>query len=170
MRWSKTLDVTVIDTLRYAAALKQAGVNPAQAEAMSRALNDELSVQLATKPDLDAGLSGLKGELDVAVAGLKGELDVAVSGLKGELDAAVADLKGDFQTLTARVDALDERIGTQGRQVFLVLALLAALGLYNAAAPHFVGHASAPAAERQPLPAPGSERPTPPGAMVTPGR
>ena len=32
---------------------------------------------------------------------------------------------------------IDSKFESQGRHVFLVLALIAALGLYNAAAPHF---------------------------------
>ena len=47
------MNATVIDTLRYANRLKNAGVEAGQAEAMSRALNHELIEGLATKADLD---------------------------------------------------------------------------------------------------------------------
>ena len=59
----------------------------------------------------------------------KGDLDQAVAKQKGDLDRAVAELKGE-------IDRLDGKIEVQGRYTFLVLALIAALGLYNAAAPH----------------------------------
>ncbi len=45
------MNATVIDTLRYANSLKAAGVEPRQAEAMSRAINDELTEGVATKRD-----------------------------------------------------------------------------------------------------------------------
>ncbi|MXY58922.1 MAG: hypothetical protein F4Y41_21505, partial [Gammaproteobacteria bacterium] len=179
------MTATVIDTLRYADRLKQAGVAPGQAEGMSRALNDELTEGLVTRKDLDDAVAGLKGDLDDAVAGLKGDLDDAVAGLKGDLGDAVAGLKGDlndavvdlkgdidglgnridvletkfdskFDGVDARFEAMDvkfeamdvkfeamdvkfDALSSQSKYVFLVLALIAGLGLYNATAPHFLG-------------------------------
>ena len=92
------MEVSVIDTLRYADRLKAAGVETGQAEAMSRALNDELAGGVATKQDLDQAVDKLTGEI-------------------------------------AKVET---KVETQGRYVFLVLALIAALGLYNAISPHVV--------------------------------
>ena len=103
------MEPSVIDTLRYADRLKAAGLETKQAEAMSRALNDELAGGVATKQDLDRAVDELRGEI------------------------AKVDAKFD-----AKFDALGERFETQGRYVFLVLALIAALGLYNAVAPHLV--------------------------------
>ena len=120
---------TVIDTLRYANSLKDAGVDASQAEAMARAINAELTLGLATKADLDHAAAQQKSDLDRAVAQQKGDLDRAVAQQKGDLDRAVAELKGE-------IDRLDGKIEVQGRYTFLVLALIAALGLYNAAAPH----------------------------------
>lgn len=45
---------TAIDTLRYARRLKDAGVSPAQAEAMADTMGSELAIQLVTKADLPA--------------------------------------------------------------------------------------------------------------------
>ena len=96
------MDATVIDTLRFANRLKAAGVQEGQAEAMSRALNDEIAGGGATKDDLARAVVELKAEI-------------------------------------GKVDAKFESLETQGRYVFLVLALIAALGLYNAVAPHVSG-------------------------------
>ena len=104
------MEPSVIDTLRYADRLKAAGVGTNQAEAMSRALNDELAGGVATRQDLDRAVDELRGEI------------------------AKVDTKVD--ALDAKVDALDGKFETQGRYVFLVLALIAALGLYNAVSPH----------------------------------
>lgn len=173
------MTATVIDTLRYADRLKRAGVEPGQAEGMSRALNDELTEGLVTrkdlgdavtglkgdlneaatglKGDLNKAATGLKGELDEAVTGLKGDFNDAVTGLKRELDEAVAELKGDIGGLGNRIDVLETKfdskfdavdakfdakfdgLRSQNKYVFLVLALIAGLGLYNATAPHLLG-------------------------------
>ena len=149
------MQAKVIDTLRYANRLKDAGVEGRQAEAMALAISDELVSGLATKTDLnnavgelrgelrelrgelDTAVAGLRGELDTAVAGLRGELGSAVGGLRGELDSAVGGLRGELGELRAELRALNGKFETHGRHVFLVLALIAALGLFNAVAPHF---------------------------------
>ena len=113
------MNATVIDTLRYADRLKGAGVEHSQAEAMSRALNDEIVGGVATKDDLAH---------------------------------AVVELKLEIGKVDAKFDALNEKSETQGRYVFLVLALIAALGLYNAVAPHFVGVGKETATSSEPKP------------------
>lgn len=109
------MDATVIDTLRFANRLKAAGFQGRQAEAMSRAINDELAGGVATKDDLARAVVELKAEL-------------------AKVDAKV---DGNFDSLNEKLDALDGKFESQGRHVFLVLALIAALGLYSATAPHF---------------------------------
>ena len=108
------MEPSVIDTLRYADRLKAAGVETRQAEAMSRALNDELAGGVATKQDLDRAVDELRGEI--------AKVDAKVDALDAKFDAKFGALSGKFET--------------QGRYVFLVLGLIAALGLYNAVAPH----------------------------------
>ena len=54
---------SIIDTLRYARRLKEAGVAPAQAEAMADALAVELVPNLVTKADLGHAVSELKADL-----------------------------------------------------------------------------------------------------------
>ncbi len=100
------MQATVIDTLRYAVRLKEAGVEPAHAEAMPRALNDELTEGLATKADLDSAVTGLNARFDA-------------------VDAR-------FDAVDARFDALGKQVGIQGRYMFLVLAVIVALAPPNA--------------------------------------
>ncbi len=109
------MEASVIDTLRYADRLKAAGVETRQAEAMSRALNDELAGGGATKQDLDRAVDELKGQ--------------------------IANLDAKFEVMDAKFDGLRGRFETQGKYVFLVLGLIAALGLYNAVAPHLASMA-----------------------------
>ena len=54
---------------------------------------------------------------------------------RASLNARFAEMGGKFEAVDAKIDALR----SQNRYVFLVLALIAGLGLYNATAPHFLG-------------------------------
>lgn len=63
---------TVIDTLRYARRLRDAGIPRDQAEAMADAIGSELVENLATKSDLDRAVAEVNGNLDKAVAEIKG--------------------------------------------------------------------------------------------------
>lgn len=134
------MTATVIDTLRYADRLKQAGVESGQAEAMSRALNDELTEGLVTRKDLDDAVSELKGD----IGGLSNRIDA----LETKFDALETKVDTKFDAMETKFDAIDTKFGAmetkfdalrgQNRYVFLVLALIAGLGLYNATAPHFL--------------------------------
>ena len=134
----------MIDTLRYASRLKDAGFDPRQAEAMSRALNDEIGSGVATKADLDHAV----GELQVEFAKVVARVDVmearfdsvderfvAVDARFDAMDAKFDAMDAKFDAMNAKFDALNGKFDTQGRYVFLVLALIAALGLFNAVYP-----------------------------------
>ena len=138
------MNATVIDTLRYADRLKGAGVEHSQAEAMSRALNDELVGGVATKDDLTH----------------------AVVELKAEIAKVDAKFEAKFDTMDEKFEVLNGKFETQGRYVFLVLALIAALGLYNAVAPHFVGVGKETATSSEPKPAVAAA-PAPTAAQAT---
>ena len=118
------MSATVLDTLRYANRLKAAGVEDRQAEAMSRAINDELVGGVATKDDLAHAVAELKAEF-------------------AKVDAKFGTMDAKFDAMDEKFEALNGKFETQGRYVFLVLALIAALGLYNAIAPHFAREESA---------------------------
>ena len=173
------MKASVIDTLRYADSLKAAGVEPRQADAMSRALNNEIAQGVATKMDLDNAVTELKGEIAREVARVDAKLEVMDSKFEGRFEAVGArfdamdsrfdamDSRFDavdakFEAMDAKFEAMDakfiglgEKFGTQSRYVFLVLALVVGLGLYNAAAPHF-GTPSGVAAPANATPAPGT--------------
>ena len=142
------MKATVIDTLRYANRLKEAGVETVQAEAMSRALNDELTEGLVTKIDLANAVSELGGKIDELDAKFEvrfAEVDgrfAEVDGRFAKVDGGFAKVDGRFGEMKGKIEAVDAKIDalrSQNRYVFLVLALIAGLGLYNATAPHFLG-------------------------------
>ena len=159
------MDATVIDTLRYANRLREAGVEAGQAEAMARAINDELSVGVATREDvgtvernlghalaefrseMDHNLAELRGDMEHGLADLRGDLDRTRTELRAELNREIAEVVRTIDVLktevTAKLDAQNGKFEAQGRYLFLTLAVIAALGLYNAAAPHFTGTTAA---------------------------
>ena len=68
---------TLINTLRFADRLKEAGFAGAQAEALARVLGDELTEQLPSKADftaLEAKFDGLEAKFD----GLRFSLNVVL--------------------------------------------------------------------------------------------
>jgi chaperonin cofactor prefoldin len=114
---------TLINTLRFADRLKEAGFAGAQAEALARVLGDELTEQLPSKADfqtlqadfktLEAKFDGLEGRFD----GLEGRLDV--------LERKFDTLQADFKTLEAKFDGLRYTLNL----VLVLVGLLVALGL-----------------------------------------
>ena len=136
------MNATVIDTLRYANRLKDAGVETSQAEAMSRAINDELAGGVATKDDLGHAVAELKAEIAEVNAKFDARLDT-VDQKFDAMDAKFDAMDAKFDAMDAKFGALNGQFGTHGRYVFLVLALIAALGLYNAIAPNFAARGPA---------------------------
>ena len=155
------MNATVIDTLRYADRLKGAGVERSQAEAMSRALNGELVGGVATKDDLTHAVVELKAEIAKVDAKFEAKFDT--------MDAKLDAMDAKFDAMDEKFEALNGKTETQGRYVFLVLALIAALGLYNAVAPHFAGAGKETATSSEPKPAVASApAPTVPQATTAP--
>ena len=87
---------TAFDTLAHARTLREAGVEGKQAEAHAEAAR-ALRAGLATKADLDAGLSGLRAELRADMAGLRADIYRALwvqgAGLVAVMTALIAAFK-----------------------------------------------------------------------------
>jgi len=80
----------------------------------------------------------MEGKFDARFAEMEGKFDVRFAEMEGrfsEMDGKFAKMDGKFEAVDAKIDGLR----SQNRYVFLVLALIAGLGLYNATAPHFLG-------------------------------
>ena len=92
--------VTVMDTLRLANRLKNAGVPSEQAEAMSQAFNDEVAGGVATQAGLDSAVSELRAEIQAVDA----KLDSAVSELRAEIKENTATLRAEIQAVDAKLD------------------------------------------------------------------
>ena len=133
--------VPVIDTLRYANRLKDAGVDPGQAEAMAWAFNDELVHGVATKDDVNQAVVGLTHEIGRVETELRNE----IGRVEGKIDKLAVELKGEISRLDERMDGFN----TQFRYLFLVLTLIAGLGLYNAIGPRLGDATAAPESQAE---------------------
>ena len=87
---------TLINTLRFADRLKEAGFAGPQAEALARVLGDELTEQLPSKADFQTLQADFKA------------LEAKFDGLETKFN----DLEGKFDTLERRFDALEGKFGT----------------------------------------------------------
>ena len=138
------MSATVIDTLRFADRLKEAGFEGPQAEGMARALGDELAERMLTRRDLQEALRPIHARFDAMESKFDARLDVVDARLDG-MDSKFNAMEDKFD---AKFDALRAEIGSVHRELsgkFNVLVgvmalgftLLAGLGSYNAVVPRF---------------------------------
>ena len=109
----------VIDTLRLADRLKEAGFQDRQAEGAARALGGEFAEHVITRPDLDSAINLVRSDyralhakvdaLDEKFDAKFDSLDARIDALDGKFDAKFDALDGKFD---AKFDSLGARINT----------------------------------------------------------
>ncbi len=102
------MNAAVIDTLRLAVRLREAGFEAPRAEGMARALGDELAERMLTKNDLDAALRPIQAGIETMDAKFEAKFD----GLEPRFDAIDAKFDGlepRFDAIDARFDLIDTR-------------------------------------------------------------
>ena len=112
-----------IDTLRYAQRLEDNGMNHEAANAMARALNEELADRLLTRADV-------REEIRQELAPIHAKLD--------EFGQRFAAIDGKFGAMDAKIDAMDAKfeakidsLSTKFTMVFLVMSLVVAMGVFQ---------------------------------------
>ena len=145
-RRNGTMNATVIDTLRLANRLKEAGFQRPQAEGMARALGDELAERVVTKSDLDDALQPIHARLDTMEAKFDGKfeaMDAKFEAMDAKLDAMEGKFDAKFEAVDARIDSVHRELSGRFNVLLAVMALgftlLAGLGGYNAVAPRLAG-------------------------------
>ena len=132
------MNTTVIDTLRLADRLNEAGFERPQAEGMARALGDELMERMVTKSDLDDAVQPIHARLDTMEAKFDGKFEA--------MDAKFEAMDAKFEAIDVKFEAMDAKIDSVHRELsgkFNILVgvmtlgftLLAGLGGYNAVSP-----------------------------------
>ena len=106
---------SMLNTLRYARALKNAGVGAQQAEAMADALDSEMTGELASKADIT-------------------EVKADIQRLETQIGHLDEKLTGRIDGLDKRIDGLDKRIDglkvTIGLIVAIATLILTAIQVY----------------------------------------
>ena len=138
----------VIDTLKFADRLKNAGFPPPQAEGLARVLGDELGERMVTKRDLDDAVQTINATIGI--------LDAK---FESKFEAMDQKFEARFVAMEPRFDAIDAKLESQHRESstrFNVLFGTMALGFtlvigligYSLFSPRPVGSAS-PAVEHR---------------------
>ena len=120
-----------IDTLRYAQRLEDNGMNHEAANAMARALNEELADRLLTRADvreeIRQELAPIHAKLDefgqrfAAIDGKFGVMDAKFEAM----DAKIGAMDAKFE---AKFDSLSKKLSFVISTMMLVVALLVAMG------------------------------------------
>ena len=128
---------SMLNTLRYARALKNAGVDAQQAEAMADALEAEVTEQIASKADIERLEERLGNQITTLATETKADiqrLDTKIDHLDEKLTGRIDGLDKRIDGLDKRIDGLDNRIDglktTIGVSVALATLVLTAIQVY----------------------------------------
>ena len=100
---------TVIDTLRFADRLKEAGFADPQAEGMARALGDELADNMVTKRDLDDAVQSLRLAIEAMDAKFESRFEAMDQKFESRFEAMDQKFESRFEGLEPRFDAIDAK-------------------------------------------------------------
>ena len=102
------MSTVAFDTYKAVKALRSAGFNDSQAEAVTEQIGAAISEGLATTGDIQSSRSELKGDIQA----LEGKIQSLRSELKGDIQA----LEGKIQGLEGKILVLDGKIqGLEGK-------------------------------------------------------
>lgn len=102
------MSTVAFDTYKAIKALRSAGFNDSQAEAVTEQIGAAISEGLATTGDIQSSRSELKGDIQA----LEGKIQSLRSELKGDIQA----LEGKIQALEGKILVLDGKIqGLEGK-------------------------------------------------------
>ena len=132
------MNATVIDTLRLADRLKEAGFESPRAEGLARALGEQLDGRVMTRNDREAfavRLDGLEAKVearfesvDAKFHSLEAKFDARIDGLEAKVDA-------QYESLNMKIDSLTGKFKLLVGMVAFGFTLMVGLGTYNAVAP-----------------------------------
>lgn len=121
------MNAAVIDTLKFADRLKNAGFPPPQAEGLARILGDEMGERMVVKRDLDDAVQAMNRNLDDAVQAMNRDLDDAVHTINATIGVLDAKFESKFEAieqkfdskflaLEPRFEAIDTKLEAQHRE------------------------------------------------------
>ena len=107
------MSTVAFDTYKAIKALRSAGFNDSQAEAVTEQIGAAISEGLATTGDIQSSRSELKGDiqaLEGKIQSLRSELKGDIQALEGKIQSLRSELKGDIQALEGKIQALEGKI------------------------------------------------------------
>ena len=134
------MDANVIDTLRFADRLKEAGFDPPKADGLARALGEELGDRVLARIDHDAlvmRIDSLDAKFDAKFEALEARFEALEAKFEG-LEARFEGLEARFEGLEAKFVGLESMVHSLHSNLKLLMTVFAVgfslvigLGIYN---------------------------------------
>lgn len=127
------MSIVAFDTYKAVKALRSAGFNDSQAEAVTEQIGAAISEGLATTGDiqaLESGIQSSRSELKGDIQALEGKIQA----LEGKIQSLRSELKSDIQALEGKIQGLEGKIQTIESRLTVKLysALVLAVALIKA--------------------------------------
>ena len=87
----------VMDTLQLSEGLREAGMEPDQADGVARALGAGLDEHVAVRKDVDLGLAGVHGEMALMRTEFEGSIERLGKDVRGEMALMRTELEGSIE-------------------------------------------------------------------------
>lgn len=117
------MNPAVIDTLKFADRLKNAGFPPPQAEGLARALGEEMGERMVVKRDLDDAVQAINRDLNDAVQTITATIESIDAKFEArfettdrKFEAMDQKFEAQFLALEPRFDAIDVKLESQHRE------------------------------------------------------
>lgn len=101
------MSLLVFDTLKATKALKQAGFDEIQAEAVVATVGDAIGGSVATKADLEKTARELRADMQKMEAGLRADMQKMEAGLRADVTAEFRNLYRHLWIMAAGIIGLN---------------------------------------------------------------
>ena len=101
------MSLLVFDTLKATKALKQAGFDEIQAEAVVATVGDAIGGSVATKADLEKTAGELRADMQKMEAGLRADMQKMEAGLRADMTAEFRNLYRHMWIMAAGIIGLN---------------------------------------------------------------
>ena len=106
----RAMTALAFDTLKAAKALREAGFEEAQAEAVVSTVSSAINENVASKDDLARVEASLENKIEQVRTELKTEIEQVRTELKNDIEALRSDMNARFESVDARFESLEQRM------------------------------------------------------------